>query len=57
MTGPLTITYATKVKIDSLPGSSAAVENICYINDGSTVSAEQKVNKTSDMIQYLQVCR
>lgn len=50
--GPLTITYATKVKIDSLPGSSAAVENICYINDGSTVSAEQKVNKTSDMIQY-----
>ena len=53
VTGPLTITYATKVKIDSLPGSSAAVENICYINDGSTVSAEQKVNKTSDMIQYL----
>jgi len=52
VTGPLTITYATKVKIDSLPGSSAAVENICYINDGSTVSAEQKVNKTSDMIQY-----
>ena len=36
VTGPLTITYATKVKIDSLPGSSAAVENICYINDGST---------------------
>lgn len=52
VTGPLTITYATKVKIDSLPGSSSAVENICYINDGSTVSAEQKVNKTSDMIQY-----
>lgn len=52
VTGPLTITYATKVKIDFLPGSSAAVENICYINDGSTVSAEQKVNKTSDMIQY-----
>lgn len=52
VTGPLTITYATKVKIDSLPGSSAAVENICYINDGSTVSAEQKVNKTSDMIKY-----
>lgn len=52
VTGPLTITYATKVKIDSLPGNSAAVENICYINDGSTVSAEQKVNKTSDMIQY-----
>lgn len=52
VTGPPTITYATKVKIDSLPGSSAAVENICYINDGSTVSAEQKVNKTSDMIQY-----
>lgn len=52
VTGPLTITYATKVKIDSLPGSSAAVENICYINDGSTVSTEQKVNKTSDMIQY-----
>lgn len=52
VTGPLTIIYATKVKIDSLPGSSAAVENICYINDGSTVSAEQKVNKTSDMIKY-----
>ena len=52
VTGPLTITYATKVKIDSLPGSSAAVENICYINDGSTVSAEQKVNKTSDKYFY-----
>lgn len=56
VTGPLTITYATKVKIDSLPGSSAAVENSCYINNGSTVSDSQKVNKASDTIKYFYKC-
>lgn len=56
MTGPLTITYATKVKIDSLPGSSADVVNSCYINNGSTVSDSQKVNKASDTIKYFYKC-
>ena len=56
VTGPLTITYATKVTIASLPGSSATVENSCYINDGSTVSASQKVNKASDTINYFYKC-
>lgn len=56
VTGPLTITYATKVTIASLPGSSADVENSCYINNGSTVSASQKVNKASDTIKYFFKC-
>ena len=53
VTGPLTITYTTTTTTSDLPSWGAEeVKNTCYINDGSTVSAEQKVNKTSDMIQY-----
>lgn len=52
VTGPLTITYATKVKIASLPGNKATVTNTCYINNGSTVSATHDVSKASDMIKY-----
>lgn len=56
VTGPLTITYTTKVTIASLPGSSADVVNSCYINNGSTVSDSQKVNKASDTIKYFYKC-
>lgn len=56
VTGPLTITYTTKVTIASLPGSSADVVNSCYINNGSTVSDSQKVNKASDTIKYFFKC-
>lgn len=56
VTGPLTITYTTKVTIASLPGSSANVKNSCYINNGSTVSDSQKVNKASDTIKYFYKC-
>lgn len=56
VTGPLTIAYATKVKIASLPGSSADVVNSCYINNGNHVSASQKVNKASDTIKYFYKC-
>lgn len=56
VTGPLTITYTTKVTIASLPGSSADVVNSCYINNGSTVSDSQKVNKDSDTIKYFYKC-
>ena len=52
VTGPLTITYATKVKIASLPGNNATVTNTCRINEGSKVSAMQHVSKASDMIKY-----
>lgn len=52
VTGPLTITYATKVKIASLPGNKAQVTNTCYINNGSHVSATHDVSKASDMIEY-----
>lgn len=56
VTGPLTITYATKVKIASLPGSKAQVTNTCYINNGSHVSATHDVSKASDMIEYFYKC-
>lgn len=56
VTGPLTIAYATKVKIASLPGSSADVVNSCYINNGNHISASQKVNKASDTIKYFYKC-
>lgn len=56
VTGPLTITYTTKVTIASLPGSSADVVNSCYINNGSTVSDSQKVNKAYDTIKYFYKC-
>lgn len=56
VTGPLTITYATKVKIASLPGNKATVTNTCYINNGSTVSATHDVSKASDMIEYFYKC-
>ena len=52
VTGPLTITYVTKVKIASLPGNNATVTNTCRINEGSKVSAMQHVSKASDMIKY-----
>lgn len=56
VTGPLTITYATKVKIASLPGNKAQVTNTCYINNGSHVSATHDVSKASDMIEYFYKC-
>lgn len=56
VTGPLTITYATKVKIASLPGNKAQVTNTCYINKGSHVSATHDVSKASDMIEYFYKC-
>ena len=56
VTGPLTITYATKVKIASLPGNRTQVTNTCYINNGSHVSATHDVGKASDMIEYFYKC-
>lgn len=56
VTGPLTITYATKVKIASLPGNKAQVTNTCYINKGSHVSATHDVSKASDTIKYFYKC-
>lgn len=56
VTGPLTITYATKVKIASLHGNKAQVTNTCYINNGSHVSATHDVSKVSDMIDYFYKC-
>ena len=52
VTGPLTITYTTTTTTADLPSWGADVTNTCYINDGSKVSATQKVTKASDMIQY-----
>ena len=52
VTGPLTITYTTTTTTTDLPSWGAEVKNTCYINDGSKVSATQKVTKASDMIQY-----
>ena len=56
VTGPLTITYTTKVTIASLPGNKAQVTNTCYINNGSHVSATHDVSKASDMIEYFYKC-
>lgn len=56
VTGPLTITYATKVKIASLHGNKTQVTNTCYINNGSHVSATHDVSKASDMIDYFYKC-
>lgn len=53
VTGPLTITYTTTTTTSDLPSWGAEeVKNTCYINNGSHITAKQKVTKTSDMIQY-----
>lgn len=53
VTGPLTITYTTTTTTSDLPSWRAEeVKNTCYINNGSHITAKQKVTKTSDMIQY-----
>lgn len=52
VSGPLTITYTTTTTTADLPSWGADVTNTCYINNGSKVSATQKVTKASDMIQY-----
>ena len=53
VTGPLTITYTTTTTTSDLPSLGAEeVKNTCYINNGSHITAKQKVTKTSDMIKY-----
>lgn len=53
VTGPLTITYTTTTTTSDLPSWGAEeVKNTCYINNGSHITAKQKVTKTSDMIKY-----
>lgn len=53
VTGQLTITYTTTTTTSDLPSWGAEeVKNTCYINNGSHITAKQKVTKTSDMIQY-----
>lgn len=53
VTGPLTITYTTTTTTSDLRSWGAEeVKNTCYINNGSHITAKQKVTKTSDMIQY-----
>lgn len=53
VTGPLTITYTTTTTTSDLPSWGAEeVKNTCYINNGSHITAKQKVTKASDMIKY-----
>lgn len=53
VTGLLTITYTTTTTTSDLPSWGAEeVKNTCYINNGSHITAKQKVTKTSDMIKY-----
>lgn len=52
VTGPLTITYTTTTTTSDLPSWGAEeVKNTCYINNGSHITAKQKVTKASDMIK------
>ncbi|MSC45306.1 SpaA isopeptide-forming pilin-related protein [Faecalibacterium prausnitzii] len=53
VTWPLTITYTTTTTTSDLPSWGAEeVKNTCYINNGSHITAKQKVTKASDMIKY-----
>ena len=53
VTGLLTITYTTTTTTSDLPSWGAEeVKNTCYINNGSHITAKQKVTKASDMIKY-----
>ena len=53
VTGPLTITYTTTTTTSDLPSWGAEeVKNTCYINNGSHITAKQKVTKAFDMIKY-----
>lgn len=53
VTGPLTITYTTTTTTSDLPSWGAEeVKNTCYINNGSHITAKQKVTNASDMIKY-----
>ena len=53
VTVPLTITYTTTTTTSDLPSWGAEeVKNTCYINNGSHITAKQKVTKASDMIKY-----